>query len=61
MRKFAKDENVYVENFARKNPRRIPGTIVKVTGLLSYEIQFHDGTLVKRRRRCEKTRSSTSS
>ena len=48
LRKFAKDDNVYVENFARRNPRWIPGKIVKITGPLSYEIQLQNGALVKR-------------
>ena len=39
LRKFAKDEEVYVENFTKRNPRWIPGTIIKITGPLSYEIQ----------------------
>ena len=48
VRKLAKDDNIYVENFARKNPRWIPGKIVKITGPLPNEIQLQDGTLVKR-------------
>ena len=48
LRKFTKDEEVYVENFTKKNPRWIPGIITEVTGPLSYEIQLQDGTKVKR-------------
>ena len=48
LRKFTKDEEVYVENFTKKNPRWIPGIITEVTGPLSYEIRLQDGTKVKR-------------
>ena len=41
-------DKVYVENFPSKNPRWIPGTIVKVTGPLSYEVEFANGAHVRR-------------
>lgn len=47
-KELSKDDEVYVENFTKKNPRWIPGTIIKITGPLSYEIQLQDRTKVKR-------------
>ena len=34
----------YVENFPTKKPRWIAGTIVKITGPLSYEVELINGS-----------------
>ena len=47
-REFKVSDKVYVENFPSKNPRWIPGTIVKVTGPLSYEVELANGAHVRR-------------
>ena len=39
---------MYVENFPTKIPRWIPGTVVKVTGPLSYVIKLQNGKTVRR-------------
>jgi hypothetical protein len=36
-----------VENFPSKNPRWIPGSIVKVTGPLSYKVELANGAHVR--------------
>ena len=59
-------DKVYVENFPSKNPRWIPGTIVKVTGPLSYEVELANGAHVRRhvdniRRRAENETENESS
>ena len=41
-------EKVYVENFPTKKPRWIPGTIIKITGPLLYEVELENGPQVRR-------------
>ena len=41
LRVFVVDDPVYAENFASRNPKWIAGTIVKVTGPLSYVIKLN--------------------
>ena len=48
VRKFALQDPAYVENFTGRKPKWIPGTIVKVTGPLSYVIELLNGTTVRR-------------
>ena len=36
------------ENFPSKRPRWIPGTVVEVTGLLSYNVKLENGSIVRR-------------
>ena len=48
VRKFALQDPVYIENFTSRKPKWIPGTIVKVTGPLSYVIELQNGTTVRR-------------
>ena len=48
VRKFALKDPVYVENFTSWKPKWIPGTIVKITGPLSYVIELQNGTTVGR-------------
>ena len=40
-------EKVYVKNFPTKNPRWIPGIIVKVTGPLSYQVELRHRARVR--------------
>ena len=47
LREFALNDRVYVQNFPTKKPRWIAGTIVKVTGPLSYEVEFVNGLRVR--------------
>ena len=39
---------MYVQDFTTRKPKWIPGTVVKVTGPLSYMIKLQDGTTVHR-------------
>ena len=48
LREFALNDRVYVENFPTKKPRWIAGTIVKITGPLSYEVELINGSRVRR-------------
>jgi hypothetical protein len=48
VRKFALQDPVYIENFTSRKPKWIPGTIVKVTGPLSYVIELQNGTTARR-------------
>ena len=48
LREFALNDSVYVENFPTKKPRWIAGTIVKVTGPLSYEVELVNRLRVRR-------------
>ena len=48
LREFTQQDPVYIENFTTRKPKWIPGTIVKVTGPLSYVIELRDGTTVRR-------------
>lgn len=48
LRKFKKDDSVFVESFSRNKPRWIPGIVVQVSGSLSYQVKLEDGTVVKR-------------
>ena len=48
IREFLVNDQVFVENFPSKKPRWIPGTIVKVTGPLSYEVELENGSRVRR-------------
>ena len=48
VREFALQDPVYVENFTSRKPKWIPGTIVKITGPLSYVIELLNGTTVRR-------------
>ena len=43
----ALNDRVYVENFTTKKQRWIAGTIVKVTGPLSYEVELVNGLRVR--------------
>ena len=47
LREFALNDRVHVENFLTKKPRWIAGTIVKVTGPLSYEVELVNGLRVR--------------
>ena len=47
LREFALNDRVYVENFPTNKPRWIAGTIVKITGLLSYEVELINGSRVR--------------
>jgi hypothetical protein len=65
-REFKVSDKVYVENFPSKNPRWIPGTVVKVTGPLSYKVELTNGAHVRRhvdnvRRRDENEREKENS
>ena len=48
VRQFALQDPVYIENFTSRKPKWIPGTIVKVTGPLSYVIELQNGITVRR-------------
>ena len=48
VRMFALRDPVYIENFTSRKSKWIPGTIVKVTGPLSYMIELQNGTTVRR-------------
>ena len=48
LRKFKKDDSVFVESFSRNKPRWIPEIVVQVSGSLSYQVKLEDGTMVKR-------------
>ena len=47
LREFGLNDRVYVENFPTKKPRWIAGTIVKVTGPLSYKVKLVNCTRVR--------------
>ena len=47
-RKFTVNDEVFVENFTSRSPRWIPGTVVKVNGPLSYEVELENRTRVRR-------------
>ena len=47
VRQFSENDNVFVRNFSGK-PSWVPGTILKVTGPLSYVIKLQDGKTVRR-------------
>ena len=42
LRVFVVDDPVYTQNFSSRNPKWIAGTIVKVTGPLSYVIKLNN-------------------
>ena len=48
LRQFTVNEKVYVKNFPMRKPKWMPGTVVKVMGPLSYEIELENGTRVRR-------------
>ena len=48
LRQFTENDQVYVQDFTTRKPKWIPGTVVKVTGPLSYMIKLQDGTIVRR-------------
>ena len=48
VRQFTENYQVYVQDFTTRKPKRVPGTVVKVTGLLSYMIKLQDVTIVRR-------------
>ena len=48
LRQFTENDQVYVQDFTTRKPKWIPGTVVKVTGPLSYRIKLQDGTIVRR-------------
>ena len=48
LRQFTENDQVYVQDFTTRKPKWIPGTVVQVTGPLSYRINLQDGTIVRR-------------
>ena len=48
LRQFTENDQVYVQDFTTRKPKWIPGTVVQVTGPLSYRIKLQDGTIVRR-------------
>ena len=49
---------MYAEDFSASNEKWIPGVVQKVTGPLSYHIQFHDGRVIRRHIDNVKSRST---
>ena len=48
LRQFTENDQVYVQDFTTRKSKWIPGTVVQVTGPLSYRIKLQDGTIVRR-------------
>ena len=48
LRQFTENDKVYVQDFTTRKPKWIPGTVVQVTGPLSYMIKLQDGATVRR-------------
>ena len=48
LRQFTENDKVYMQDFTTRKPRWIPGTVVQVTGPLSYMIKLQDGATVRR-------------
>ena len=46
LRQFTENDKVYVQDFTTRKPKWIPGTVVEVTGPLSYTIKLQDGATV---------------
>ena len=61
VRQFAVKDPVFVENFTNRKPKWLPGTVVKVTGPLSYVIELQNGTTVRRHVDSIRKRESSSS
>ena len=47
-RSFAHGDHVYVRDFSRRPEKWIPGTIVDVTGPVSFQIELENGTVCRR-------------
>ena len=58
LRKFKEGDQVYAEDFSGSNEKWIPGVAQRVTGPLSYHIQFHDGRVIQRHIDNMKSRST---
>ena len=48
LRQFTENGKVYVQDFTTRKPKWIPGTVIEVTGLLTYMIKLQDGATVQR-------------
>ena len=47
-RSFSVGDLVFAENFTGSPPKWLPGTVVMVTGLLSYQVELESGNTVRR-------------
>ena len=59
LRSFAVGDSVYTRDFSASSPTWIPGTVVKVTGPLSYHIKLMDGGIVRRHVDAVRTRETS--
>ena len=48
LRSFKLNDTVYVRDFSSSAAKWLPGTVVKVTGPLSYHVQLSSGDVVRR-------------
>ena len=59
LRSFAVGDSVYTRDFSASSPTWIPGTVVKITGPLSYHIKLMDGGIVRRHVDAVRTREKS--